>query len=314
MIGALGLFALLRVAAWDSAEPIAVVDALAMVVYLPAWIIAIGAIAGRRWPLGIASLIVVAAQVAFVAPELLAAAPLPSWARHAPTLRLFDANVDKSKEFGGGYGPAIDHFRPDLVTLEEFTPPDLRALRRSGALAPFRFLCAAPQYGPKGFFVASRFPMTGCKVHSVRWKRGLTPYMLSATIDAHGSTVELLVVHTLAPFPAYWEEWVTALRAIDNYVRTDPRSNMLMVGDFNATWDNQGFATLLSDGLTDGAAARGNSLGMTWPNGAVIPAFLRIDHVLTGSRLAVTTISTHPGFGSDHRYVTATVALRPKSW
>jgi len=85
---------------------------------------------------------------------------------------------------------------------------------------------------------------------------------------------------------------------------------MLMVGDFNASWGNAGFAALLADGLTDGAAARGEATDMTWPNGAVVPPFLRIDHVLTGARLTVTQIAAEPGFGSDHRYLIATVAIR----
>jgi endonuclease/exonuclease/phosphatase (EEP) superfamily protein YafD len=49
---------------------------------------------------------------------------------------------------------------------------------------------------------------------------------------------------------------------------------------------------------------------MTWPNGAVLPPFVRIDHVLTGARLAVVEIAAKSGFGSDHRYLIATVAIR----
>jgi endonuclease/exonuclease/phosphatase (EEP) superfamily protein YafD len=82
-----------------------------------------------------------------------------------------------------------------------------------------------------------------------------------------------------------------------------------MIGDFNATWGNAGFAALVDRGLTDAAAARGDAVDMTWPNGAVVPTFVRIDHILTGSQLAVTEIASGPGFGSDHRYLTATVAI-----
>ena len=71
------------------------------------------------------------------------------------------------------------------------------------------------------------------------------------------------------------------------------------------------FAALLDDGLTDAAAARGKAIDMTWPNGALIPPIVRIDHLLTGTNLAATAIATGPGFGSDHRYLTATVAVRP---
>jgi endonuclease/exonuclease/phosphatase (EEP) superfamily protein YafD len=134
--------------------------------------------------------------------------------------------------------------------------------------------------------------------------------MVEATLWSPGGPVALRVVHTLAPLPAYWQEWTTALAAVGQSVRASGDSTMLMVGDFNATWGNRGFAALLHDGLTDGAAARGKALDMTWPNGAVVPPFLRIDHVLTGAGLAVTQIAAEPGFGSDHRYLVARVAIK----
>jgi endonuclease/exonuclease/phosphatase family metal-dependent hydrolase len=37
---------------------------------------------------------------------------------------------------------------------------------------------------------------------------------------------------------------------------------------------------------------------------------VRIDHLLTGSGLAVTEVQSHPGPGSDHRDLWATVAVR----
>ena len=137
-----------------------------------------------------------------------------------------------------------------------------------------------------------------------------TPYMVEATLWSPGGPVALRLVHTLAPFPAYWREWSAALAAVGRSVRASSDSRMLMVGDFNATWGNSGFVALLHDGLTDGAAARGKATDMTWPNGAVVPLFVRIDHVLTGARLAVTEIAAKPGFGSDHRYLVAMVAIR----
>ena len=134
--------------------------------------------------------------------------------------------------------------------------------------------------------------------------------MVEATLWSPGGPVALRLVHTLAPFSAYWREWSGALAAVSRSVRASGDSNMLMVGDFNATWGNSGFVAVLHDGLTDAAAARGKATGMTWPDGAVVPPFVRIDHVLTGARLAVTQIAALPGFGSDHRYLVATVAIR----
>jgi endonuclease/exonuclease/phosphatase family metal-dependent hydrolase len=310
IVAVLGFVALLRLVAWDSAEPLIVLDALTQIVYLPAWIVAAGALIARRWWLAAAAAVIVAAQVAFVMPEILAAAPVPGWARHAPVVRVFDANIDKSLHFHAGYVRAIEQDRPDLITLEEFAPPALHGMVASGVLASFPYRCSAPAYGATGFLIASRLRLTGCRVQTVRWDDQPTPYLVEATLWSPGGPVALRLAHTLAPFPAYWREWSAALAAAHESVRASGNSRILMIGDFNATWGNGKFVALLHDGLTDGAAARGKAIAMTWPNGAVVPPFVRIDHVLTGAGLAVTQIAAKPGFGSDHRYLVATVAIR----
>jgi endonuclease/exonuclease/phosphatase (EEP) superfamily protein YafD len=311
IVAVLGLIALLRIVAWDSLEPLIVLNALTLIVYLPAWCVAAGALIARRWWLAAAAAVIVAAQVAFVVPEFSAAAPVPAWTRHAPVVRVFDANIDKSFNFQAGYVRAIEQDRPDLITLEEVTPAALRSMVASGVLASFPYRCAAPAFGADGFLVASRLRLTGCQEQTEIWDGNIwTPYMVEATLWSPAGPVALRVVHTLAPFPASSQEWSGAMAAVSQSVRASGDTSMLMVGDFNATWDNSGFAALLREGLTDGAAARGKATDMTWPNGAVVPPFVRIDHVLTGARLAVTQIAAGPGFGSDHRYLVASVAIR----
>ena len=311
IVAVLGLVAFLRLVAWDSLEPLAVLDDLTQIVYLPAWVVAAGALIARRWWLAAAAAVIVAAQVAFVAPELLAAAPVPGWAQQAPVVRVFDANIDSSLRFRAGYVRAIQQDRPDLITLEEFTPQALQSMVASGVLAGFPYRCAAPTPGATGFLIASRLRLTGCQVQILHWKSGLwAQYMVQATWWTPGGPVALRLVHTLAPFPSTWREWSEVLAAVGRSVRASGDSRMLMVGDFNASWGNSGFAALLHDGLTDGAAARGQATDMTWPNGAMVPPFVRIDHVLTGARLAVTQITSKPGFGSDHHYLLAAVAIR----
>lgn len=311
VVAVLGLIALLRVVAWDSVEPLIVLNALTFIIYLPAWVVAAAALIARRWWLAAAAVVIVAAQLAFVVPELSAAAPVPAWTRDAPVVRVFDANIDKSRSFQAGYVRAIEQDRPDLITLEEVTPLALRSMEASGVLASYPYRCAAPAFGADGFLVASKLRLTGCQVQTEIWDGNIwTPYMVEATLWSKAGPVALRVVHTLAPFPAYSQEWSAAMAAVSQSVRASGDTNMLMVGDFNATWDNRAFTALLHEGLTDGAAARGKATDMTWPNGAVVPPFVRIDHVLTGARLAVTEIASGPGFGSDHRYLAAIVAVR----
>lgn len=310
IVGVLAFLALMRLIAWDDVGAFVVVNALQMIVYIPAWMIAVIALARRRWLLASAAFLVVVAQIVFVAPEILAATPVPAWARNAPTIRLLDANVDKSTTFRLGYSRAIRRYRPDVITLEEFTPRSLHHMTDTGVLRLYPFRCAFPQYGATGFLIASRLRMKDCRIHTVRWDDGPTPYMATAELMAAGRQIQLRVVHTLAPFPSSWSEWMAAMHAVDKITAAAATQDVLMVGDFNATWGNRDFALILSHGMTDAAADRGDPFAMTWPNGALVPPFVRIDHLLTGSRLAAVAIATHQGFGSDHRYLTATVAVR----
>jgi hypothetical protein len=78
IVAVLGLVVLLRLLAWDSVEPLIVLDALTLIVYLPAWVVTAGALIARGWWLAAAAALIVAAQLVFAGPELSAAAPLPA--------------------------------------------------------------------------------------------------------------------------------------------------------------------------------------------------------------------------------------------
>ena len=49
---------------------------------------------------------------------------------------------------------------------------------------------------------------------------------------------------------------------------------------------------------------------MTWSQRtAPVPPLIRIDHVLTGRNVVVTSIRTEPGPGSDHRALATIISL-----
>jgi endonuclease/exonuclease/phosphatase (EEP) superfamily protein YafD len=118
-------------------------------------------------------------------------------------------------------------------------------------------------------------------------------------------------VHTVAPVGGKRPEWKADLRAVRSAAGRSTAPT-LVIGDFNATWGNQGFRDLVADGFVDAAAARGMPDQFTWPNDASpLPPFLRLDHTLTRGALVVTHIRTGTGQGSDHRPLVATVAFLP---
>ena len=310
VIAALGVVALLRVVAWDAVDVLAILNTITLFVYLPAWPIAAVAAFARRPGLVAAALIVGVAQIAFLAPEFAASEPIPAWATHAPTFRLLDANVSDSNRSMDGYEEQIRAVRPDVVTLEEATPRDVRLLRESGALHSLPHQFEVRSWGPFAFFVASRFPLS--QTHTVSlYDRTL---IVETVLALSTGPQSLWVVHTTAPLPASFHQWKGQLASIQRQIRARGPTGLIVAGDFNATWGNQGFRGLLTTGLTDAAAARGRALQMTWSQAvAPIPPFTRIDHVLTGNGAAVVTIDAHTGVGSDHRDLVATIAVRAPS-
>ncbi len=308
VVAALALVAVMRLFAWDRFYPFAILDTVTLFVYLPAWVVVVVAAVGRRFVLAAAALVVVVLQVVFLLPELTAAQPVPPWATRVPAVRLMDANVSIFNHSMDGYAAQIEQTRPDLLTLEEATPRQVGQLQRSGSLEALPYRFEVYRGDQKAFLVASRYPLSDTRV--VYFESA--PLVVQVVVRLPSGNRSLWVVHTSAPLPNAFGQWQGQLAAIARYVRARGPRGLLLVGDFNATWGNKGFKTILDAGLTDAAAARGHALDMTWTQSAPpLPPVARIDHVLTGPGLAVTQIDTEPGPGSDHRDLHATIAIDP---
>jgi endonuclease/exonuclease/phosphatase (EEP) superfamily protein YafD len=308
VIAALAVVAAMRLFAWDAFEPFAVLNTVTEFVYLPAWIVALVAVIGRRLGLALAALVIVVLQIVFMAPELTASEALPSWVHAAPTVHLLDANVYSGNPSMAGYAKQILATHPDLVTMEEANPHDVAQLTNAGALRGLPYRIEIKRYDPFAFLVASKYPLTGTHIVSLYGR----PLIVQTTIRVPSGPQRLWVVHTVAPLPVSFSQWQGQLSAIQQQVKLGGTTGLLIVGDFNSTWGNKGFRGVLADGLTDGAAARGEPFDMTWSQlEHPLPPLVRIDHVLTGADLVVTTIHSGPGPGSDHRDLSATIAIRP---
>jgi len=194
--------------------------------------------------------------------------------------------------------------------MEEAITPFATQLQEDGALAGLPYQLEVKRYDPKAFLIASKYPLSGENVVYYDY----LPLIVQTTVHTPSGTFSLWVVHTTAPVPGSFQQWKGSLAYIAKLVAAHGLSRLLVVGDFNATWNNSGFRSILDTGVTDGAAARGHAFAMTWSQElGLIPPLVRIDHVLTGTNVAVTKIVTGHGPGSDHRDEMATVAIRRTS-
>lgn len=291
-----------RFVAWDAHSALVALNAVTPFLFLPAWPVAVAAGLARRWALFATALVVALAHVAFVAPELAARSPLPAAAPGVRAVRLFNANVYFANERSGGIAEEIRASRPDVVFLQESTPAIVEAIGATGALDELPYRLAVPRNDPFGALLAARWPLLDQDVVELDGR----PVLLRATVETEGGPLRLYAVHVVAPFGGGRAPWVNEMRRITEAVRTE-RLPVLLAGDFNATWGHQAFRRLLDSSLTDAAAARGRPFQMTWRQGRFLPPMTRIDHVLTTDGLAVVSIRTGEGGGSDHRPLVADI-------
>jgi endonuclease/exonuclease/phosphatase (EEP) superfamily protein YafD len=260
----------------------------------------IGAIVRRRYLLTVASVAVLVCWSVWSGPDLWPFATPP--AAVGPGLRIYDANVSQSNHDLREIGGEIVRDRPDVIVLEELTPPALGSLRSTGALRPYHWSVVHTRPGPGGMGLWSRLPAYGLAT----WGVGEGQVEVDGWVrPPRGVPVRVDGVHVYAPAfgpdqPATWKQQLTSVRT---HLAAEPRP-LVVAGDFNATWDMRPFQRIMGLGLSDAAVLEGHGWEMTWPRDQsfVVP-YLRIDHVLVSRSLTVTSYSLGTGRGSDHRPV-----------
>lgn len=258
------------------------------------------AVAWRNWA---------AAAVAATSTVLLAAAVLPRAigseavrAEGGETLTVFSANVYLGDADPRALVALVDRYRPDLLSVQELTPSFAHRLRRAGIARrlPHAVLMAQPRGRGGGLY--ARHPLTPLP-HQTQFPARMPRASMALP---GGGRLRLVAVH---PFPPsmdvdLWQE------ALESLPASGSGTPWLLVGDFNATFDQAEFRDLVDRGYRDAGAATGKGLQPTWPSGDVFPwGLMTIDHVLADRRLGVAEYGVDGLPGSDHRAIHARLVL-----
>jgi len=223
----------------------------------------------------------------------------------AGQLRLFSANVLFTNTDLGGIAAEVCDADPDVVILQEVSPPTLAGLRQAGTLDrfPYKSLTARPD--PLGTAILSRFPL-----HDVGACVIAGMPMARATVAVGDHHVRLYNVHTRAPFgPGGFTLWKDQLEALADVVGVET-GPLILAGDFNAASGHRPFRAVLAAGMRDAHMSRRRWWVTTWPSDMrLAPPFARIDHVLVSPHLRVLDVSEGVGRGSDHRPVVVDLAV-----
>ncbi|MGI9033526.1 MAG: endonuclease/exonuclease/phosphatase family protein [Acidimicrobiales bacterium] len=285
--------------------PVLILEALGPVWLLPTLAAAGLAAAARRPALGAVAAALAGLRLSWLTPEI-RPRPVPADDSDGTArLRLYSHNVLFTNTHADRVAAEIVTADPDVVVLQEVSPPIVAALRSAGILDRYPHQWLDPRTNGLGTAILSRDPLEDARQW---WCAG--QLMAQATVVVDGHRVTLYDVHTRAPTgfgdPA---RWATQLGALAEMVAAEP-GPLVVAGDFNATSGHRAFRDLLSAGLADAHVAGGRWWAATWPcDLRPLPSFARLDHILVSPHLDVLGVWEGRGAGSDHRPVIVDLAL-----
>jgi endonuclease/exonuclease/phosphatase family metal-dependent hydrolase len=218
----------------------------------------------------------------------------------AARLRVGSSNTYMGRIDPGALVGLVRSERLDVLAVQELRAGVLTGLDAAGIgdLLPYREIHPGSDSA-----IYSRFPLTngGALDQPTLWPQ------TTAEIQVGGHAVRLVSVHTYFPLgdPDRWTRDFAALTA----GATGAPPNLVVIGDFNATLDHAPMRELLHTGLTDTHTELGRGWSPTWPANSTIPPLIQIDHILHGPALVAVSAAEHTLPGTEHRAITAELAV-----
>ncbi|SNY93073.1 Uncharacterized conserved protein YafD, endonuclease/exonuclease/phosphatase (EEP) superfamily [Cohaesibacter sp. ES.047] len=228
-------------------------------------------------------------------------------------LKLMSFNIYLGTWDGNGLARSILAHNPEVVNLQEFPPKRFRRQQALNKAYPHQAKCDDWKTCTLG--ILSKYPLTDIKHFDLNDGPGRNPIhgkMLAATINAPGrAPLRLYNVHFGWPLPLSAKQ--TQFKRAAEIIAVDAANNpnQIVAGDFNATgWS---FAV---DGFADqlGFSRRSQFLP-TFPapfskiKGLSPPAFLSLDHVLTGPTLSSGPVVRASALLGDHWPILTTLYI-----
>ncbi len=299
------VWALVRLAGWDSWDPAAQLMAFTPYVAAGSLLPLAILLLWRRWAAAALAGVTALALAAVVLPRYLADGDALAGAG-GQALRVMSANV-----LVGSAGPAelvtlVRTHRVDVLALQEVSPEYLAAADAAGMHEELPYRVDYSVAGVEGSALLSRLPL---REGGVRVNPGGFRQAHAEVVVPGGGAVLVESAHPLAP----WADLATPLwaRGYDDQPRATPDGPVrVLLGDFNATLDHHLLRELIDSGYRDAAEVLGRGLRGTWGpyDGDMIPP-VTLDRVLADRRVGVRDFQVLNLPGSDHRPVYAELVL-----
>ncbi len=225
-----------------------------------------------------------------------------------PRLTVIQANLEVFNPARAAFVGWVRENKPDLLVVEELTPPWLDALSGLEKILPHRLV--VPRADRFGMGIYSRLPIIS---GAERRALGSPLPALTARLQWRRGVLRVAAAHPPPPVsPAALAMRNLYLEDLARWARDGAGAPTLLAGDLNSTPFAPAFRRFLGEsGLADGR--RGQGLLASWPSFAWAPLRLGIDHLLTGPGLKLVRLAVSPPLGSDHLALIAEIEVVPRA-
>lgn len=297
-----------RISHYERSLQVIVLEAFTTYVFIPDYLAFAYAVITRRKALASISGLLVVCHVLWVFPEYATqTASSKNVSQSVSHLRLLTQNVRFDNPSSSELARNITNNDPDVIFLQELSYPVFDALQQTGALDPYPYRMTAPSYSVMGMGTFSKTPLIDARtVATAGW-----PDLTADTI-INGHRVNLYNVHVRAPVDGGPQHWYQQLASVRDYERTHA-GQVVIAGDFNATWGHGPLRSIATNGYRDAAIDLGRGYSRTWPVDTAlarkIGGLIRIDHVFVSRGVQPIRADENPGRGSDHKAIIVDLAL-----
>ena len=220
-----------------------------------------------------------------------------------PWLRLLVSNVRYPNRQHERLLALVEKEKPDVIGLLEVNARWLRKLKPLRETYPYHYELPDERY--MGLALYSRIPIEDARTLELTVAHS-TPAIV-ATLQTPAGKVELVLAHPMSPIDR--GNILRRNAQIAELARHAGAASrpLVLAGDLNLTMWNDGYRPLEEVAKLRNSR-QGHGIGPTWP--ALGPVGVPIDHILGSPGVRLRNFRVLPGIGSDHRPVTAEIAVR----
>jgi endonuclease/exonuclease/phosphatase (EEP) superfamily protein YafD len=282
------------------------------IVLIAAWIVAIASGLTGHWLLLAVTGLLCAYHLSLMVPRF-ATTRAPSWARHAPRVRVVVANVFVDYRSPEAAARQLAESGAEVIVIVESTPDFMRLFDEHGGRTAYPHRVDDPDdISDYAVTIASSHPLGP---RSEICTRGCLRVAV-AEVDVRGTSTLIVGLNAMATVdPGGLVTWREQMDVLADLVRSLD-GPLIVVGDLNATRYRPEMEQIYALGLHDAIDALGKGMSPSFKIAAsgplAVAPVVRLDHALHDDEVCGLRMRNLDACGSDHLPFEIEFAIRPR--